>query len=277
MRAVVGSSGVGRCGVPVGLAGAVRARGAGARRQCPFWGDRRIAGELLRLGRWIAMIAPFTVWRIPGDCGIDPAPRRSGPTWKQFPSGQARTVLATDFLHVDTILLTCLYVVVFVEHGTRCVHVAGITADPDGAWSMRRARNLAMALGERLEAMRFLIRKRGGNFTSGFDAVFGGCGMTVLCSPAQAPGADAICERLIGTLRREGLDRVLVVNEAHLRVVLDEYATHDNIAHLHQGVEQRVPDHVHDTPAARVIDLETARIRRRPALGGIASEYHVAA
>ena len=207
-------------------------------RENPLWGHRRIAGDLLKLGH---RIAPSTVWRILKAAGIDPAPRRSGPTWKQFLIAQARTVIATDFFHVDTVLLKRLYVLVFIEHHTRRLHIAGITAHPDGVWTVQQARNLAMAMGERLEALRFLIRDRGGNFTAAFDAVFECCGLAVLRSPPQAPRANAICERLIGTLRREVLDRVLILNEAHLRAVLDEYAAHYNNARPHQGIGQRVP------------------------------------
>ena len=243
-------------------------------RDNPYWGHRRIAGELLKLGH---RIAPSTVWEILRAAGIDPAPRRSGPTWKQFLTTQARTLIATDFLHVDTVLLKRLYVLVFIEHGTRRIHLAGVTAHPDGVWTAQQARNLAIAMGERLEAMRFLIRDRAGQFTASFDAVFEDCGLWIRRSPPQAPRANAICERLIGTLRREVLDHLLIINETHLRAVPAEYAGHYNSARPHQGLAQRVPDEDPDQPAVRVIDLETARIRRRPILGGLTSEYQAAA
>jgi putative transposase len=89
----------------------------------PYWGHERIAGELVKLGH---RIAKSTVWQILHDAGFDPAPRRSGPTWRQFLHAQARTVIAADFLHVDTVLLRRLYVLVFIEHGTRRIHLAGI-------------------------------------------------------------------------------------------------------------------------------------------------------
>jgi transposase InsO family protein len=243
-------------------------------RDNPLWGHRRIAGELLKLGQ---RIAPSTVWEILTAAGIDPAPRRSGPSWKQFLTAQARTVVATDFFHVDTVLLKRLYVLVFIEHGTRRMHCAGITAHPDGVWTAQQARNLAMAMGERLEAMRFLIRDRGGQFTVSFDAVFEDCGRRILRSPPKAPRANAICERLVGTLRREVLDHLLILNEAHLRAVLAEYVVHCNSARPHQGIAQRVPHDDPDQPIVRVIDLGTARIRRKPVLGGLTSEYQVAA
>ena len=93
----------------------------------PTWGHRRVQGELVRLGH---PIAASTVWQILHDAGIDPAPRRTGPTWKQFLTAQARGILAVDFVHVDTVLLRRLYALIVIEHGTRRVHLAGITAQP---------------------------------------------------------------------------------------------------------------------------------------------------
>jgi len=102
----------------------------------PTWGHRRVQGELVRLGHPIAASA---VWQILHDAGIDPAPRRSGPTWKQFLAVQARGILAADFVHVDTVLLRRIYALIVIEHGTRQVHLAGVTASPDGAWATQAA------------------------------------------------------------------------------------------------------------------------------------------
>ena len=112
--------------------------------------------------------------------------------------------------------------------------------------------------------MTFLIRDRGGLFTTSFDAVFEDCGLRILKSPPQAPRANAVCERLVGTLRRELLDHILILHETHLRAVLAEYATHYNRARPHQGIAQRVPAEDPDHPTAKVIDLDAARIRRKP-------------
>ena len=191
----------------------------------PAWGHRRVQGELVRLGH---LIAASTVWQILHDAGIGPAPRRTGPTWKQFLTAQARGILAVDFVHVDTVLLRRLYALIVIEHGTRRVHLAGITANPDGSWTTQAARNVLMDLGQRATSVKFLIRDRAGQFTSSFDAVFAAEGIRILASPPQAPRANAICERIIGTLRRELLDRLLIVNEHHLRRVLTEYLRHYN-------------------------------------------------
>ena len=183
-------------------------------------GHRRVQGELVRLGH---PIAASTVWQILHDAGIDPAPRRRGPAWKQFLTTQARGILAADFVHVDTVLLRRIYALIIIEHGTRRVHLAGITAHPDGAWTTQAARNFLMDLGQRAASVKFLIRDRAGQFTDSFDAVFQADGIRILASPPQAPRANAICERIIGTLRREVLDQLLIVNEHHLRQVLTEY------------------------------------------------------
>ena len=102
----------------------------------------------------------------PACAGIDPAPRGSGPTWKQFLAAQAAGILAVHFPHVDTVLLNRPYVLVFIEHGTRRMHLGGVTSHPTGEWTVQQARNLALTLDERFEAIRFLIRDRGSNFTA---------------------------------------------------------------------------------------------------------------
>ena len=155
--------------------------------------------------------------------GIDPAPRRTGPTWRQFLHAQAAGILAVDFLHADTVLLKRLYVLVFIEHGTRRMHLGGVTASPTDEWTVQQARNLAISLGERLQDLKFVIRDRGSNFTQSFDAVFQANGTRILQTAVQAPRMNATCERLLGTLRRELLGRMLILSEAHLRAVLIEY------------------------------------------------------
>jgi putative transposase len=195
-----------------------------------------VQGELARLGH---PIAAATVWQILHDAGIDPAPRRTGPTWRQFLAVQARGILAVDFVHVDTVLLRRLYALIVIEHGTRRAHLAGITANPDGGWTTQAARNFLMDLGPRSDSVKCLIRDRAGQFTGSFDAVFTAEGTRILASPPRAPRANAICERMIGTLRRELFDRLLIVNEHHLRRVLTEYLLHYNAARPHRALPAR--------------------------------------
>jgi hypothetical protein len=145
------------------------------------------------------------------------------------------------FLHVGTVLLRRLYVLVFIEHGTRRMHLGGVTAEPTGEWTVPQARNLALTLDERFEDIKFLIRDRGSNFTASFDAVFQATGARILRTAVQVPRMNATCERLVGTLRREVLDRMLILGGRHLRAVLTEYQAHYNTARPHQGIAQRVP------------------------------------
>ena len=142
---------------------------------------------------------------------------------------------------------------------------------------MQQARNLALGLDERFEDIKFLIRDRGSNFTGSFNAVFQATGARILRTAVQAPRMNAICERLVGTLRRELLDRVLILGERHLRAVLAEYQAHYNMARPHQGIAQHVPDGEPDGPRATVTSVGTQQIRRKPVLGGLINEYSRAA
>ena len=119
----------------------------------PTWGHRRVQGELVKLGH---PIAASTVWQILHDAGIGPAPRRTGPTWKQFLTAQARGILAADFVHVDTVLLRRIYALIVIEHGTRRVHLAGVIANPDSAWTTQAARHFLIDVGQRTAPVKFL-------------------------------------------------------------------------------------------------------------------------
>ena len=243
-------------------------------RENSTWGHRRVQGEPARLGY---SIAPSTVWEILHAAGIDPAPQRSGPTWRQFLNAQAHGILAADFLHLDTISLRRLYALLFIEHGTRRVHLAGVTARPTAQWTVQQARNLAMTLGCRMDSLRFLIRDRDTKYTHAFDAVFQADDVEILLSPPRVPRANAICERVVGTLRREILDRILIYNEAHAAEVLTEYIQHYNGHRPHQSRRQLPPDSAEPPAPATVTDLQAHPIRRQSILGGLINEYQRAA
>ncbi|WP_194922726.1 integrase core domain-containing protein [Catenulispora pinisilvae] len=238
----------------------------------PAWGHRRIQGELVKLGH---RIASSTVWEILHTAGIDPAPRRSGPTWKQFLTAQAHGILAIDFVHVDTIGLKRLYALVLIEHGTRRARLAGVTTNPTGEWTVQAARNVLMDLAERGKEFKFLIRDRDTKFTDGFDAVFTDEGFRILKSPPRAPKANAICERVIGELRRELFDRMLIVNQEHLRQTLTTYLAHRNEARPHRALGQLTPAQAETGPPVPV-NLADYRIRRKAILGGLTHEYQIA-
>ena len=235
-------------------------------RDNPGWGYRRIHGELARLGY---KLAPSTVWQILKDAGIDPAPTRSGQTWRTFLEAQAKTILATDFFHVDTVFLRRLYVLFFIEHGTRRVHLAGITAYPTGEWVAQQARNLLMDLDDRADGLKFLIRDRDTKFAAAIDAVYAAIAVRIIRTPVRAPRANAIAERWIASARRECLDRMLITGERHLRLVLTEYADHYNSHRPHRALQQ-------DPPAGRThppTDVSGTRVLRRDRLGGLIHEY----
>ena len=232
----------------------------------PTWGYRRIHGELAGLGY---QLAPSTVWSILKRAGIDPAPRRSGPSWRQFLAAQAHGILATDFFCVDTVLLHRLYVLFVIEHATRRVHLLGITANPTGAWVAQQARNFLMDLGDQAAQFTFLVRDRDSKFTGVFDAVLTSEAIRILRTPVRAPRANAIAERWIGTVRRELLDRILVVSRRHLEAALAEYVAHFNDHRPHRALHYAAPL----KPLPQPTSPPDPRLRRRDRLGGLIHEY----
>ena len=203
------------------------------------------------------------MWEILHAAGIDPAPLRAGPTWREFLAAQAHAIIACDFLVVETVLLKRLHVLVFIEHGTRRLHLAGVTARPTGAWVVQQARNLAMDLGDRLGTLRFLVHYHDPVFTVAFGEVFKAEGLRIITTLPRTPRMNAICERVIGTLRRELLDQTLILNEHHLGRVLREYVRHYNGHRPHQSRRQRPPD-IETQLVRDAADLRS--IRRKPNL-----------
>jgi len=219
----------------------------------PRWGHRRIHGELARLGH---RIGASTIGDILHTAGIDPAPRRSGPTWRQFLFNQAQEIIAVDFVHIDTPLGQRLYALIFLEHATRGLHIAGVTAHPTRDWATQQARDLAADLGTRLSSPRFLLRDRDGNYSPAFDAVFAAEEIHILTTAPQAPRMNAHRERIIQTLRHELCEHVLVLNEAHARQLLATYCRHYNDHRPHQARNQLPPDT--DRQPATVHHLHTS-------------------
>jgi transposase len=242
----------------------------------PGWGYRRIQGELVGLG---IKLAASTVWAILKEAGIEPAPQRLETSWAEFLRQQAASILECDFLTVDTLFLKRFYVLFFIELATRRVHLGGVTTNPDGPWVTQQARNLLMHLDDHGVRPRYLVRDRDSKFTCDFDEVFRSEGIRVIKAPVRAPKARAHAERWVGSVRRECLDRLLIVGRRHLHHVLATYTLHHNEHRPHRALGQRPP--CSELPAsdeqqmADVIDLD--RVRRRDLLGGLIHEYRLTA
>jgi putative transposase len=169
-------------------------------RENPGWGYRRIHGELAGLG---VKVAPSTAWEILKNAGIDPAPRRAAPTWSEFLRSQADAILACDFFTADLLDGTHAYVLAVIEHASRRIRILGVTLHPTGEWTAQQARNLLMELDEQAHRVKFMIRDRGSNFTSAFDAVLADAGIRTVLRNVRTPRMKAIAERWIGGCRRE--------------------------------------------------------------------------
>jgi putative transposase len=184
-------------------------------------------------------------------------------------------MLVCDFFHVDcAVTLRRVYVFFVLEVGTRHVHVMGVTAHPDGAWTVQQARNLLMDLGESANRFGFLIRDRAGQFTEAFDTVLSGAGIEVVKIPPRSPRANSVMERWIGSCRRELLDRTLVWNQRHLMIVLREYENFYNTHRPHRALNQAAP--LRPLPDG-ITSLDQFRVQRRDRAGGVIHEYRLVA
>ena len=223
-------------------------------RENPSWGYRRIHGELAGLG---VKVAASTVWEILRTSGLQPDRRLNGPTWSQFLRSQADTSLACDFFTAALLDGTQAYVLAAIEHATRRIRILGVTLHPTGEWATQQARNLIMDIGDRTGRVKFMIRDRGSNFTTAFDAFLADAGIrTVLCN-IQTPRMNAIAERWIGGCRRELLDRNLIWDQAHLRQILRQYETHHNQHRPHRSLHGAAPL----KPLPAPVDLDRYRVR----------------
>lgn len=213
-------------------------------RENPTWGYRRIVGELRKLGR------------------------------RTFLRAQAQTMIACDFLTVETVSLRRFYVMFFIELHTRRVRIAGITQNPSGTWATQQARNLVIDRGGRAPPTRFLIHDRDAKFSAAFDEVFRTEGITVIRTPVKAPNPNAHAERFVRTLRQECLDWLLITGRRQLERVLREYVYHYNRERPHRARALRPPQPTQVIPLRPQPD---AAVQCRDRLGGLIHEYAWAA
>jgi len=232
----------------------------------PRWGYARIQGELGKLGHTVGRT---TIRAILRRHSVPPAPQRAqrGRTWQAFLAGHRDTLLACDFFTVETAFLKTLYVLFFLEVGSRRVHLAGCTAHPTAAWVTQQARNLAWTLQDHGRPLRFLIHDRDAKFPPAFDRVFAAEGLEIVRTPYRAPTANAYAERWIRSARAECLDHLLIVGAGHVQRVLAKYVAHYNEAHPHQGLDQRCP-----TPLT--VASPHGPVHRRDVVGGLIHEYY---
>jgi transposase InsO family protein len=227
-----------------------------------LWGAERIRGELLKLGigvakrsiqKWIRQVRP----------------RPKGQPWSSFLRTHADEIWACDFLQTYHLLFRPIFAFFLIELGSRCVVHFAVTRSPTSAWVKQQLRE-ATAWGK---GPRFLIRDNDDKFGSLFDAVAEGTAIAVLHTPVRAPNANAVCERFLGSVRRECLDHVIILGEEHLRLILGRYCEYFSGVRPHQGIGQRVPSQ----PVDGGRRVESGSVREIPILGGLHHEYRLAA
>jgi len=238
-------------------------------RENPRWGYQRMVGELKGLGIAVSATTVRTWLRA---AGLGPVGTRRGMTWREFIRAHRQSLLAVDFFTVETIWVQRLYVLFFIELGSRRVHLAGCTPNPNAPWVIQRARQVTWTLAERSEPLRFLIRDRDQKFTDGFDNVFRSERIEVVRTPFRAPQSNGVAERFVRTVRSECLDWLLILDDHHLEHVLGVFVDHYNGHRPHRALALTPPHSMHSTP-----DWIGARIQRRDRLGGVIHEYRLAA
>lgn len=196
----------------------------------PLWGYQRIQGELKKVG---ICVAASTVKAILLKEGLGPAPRRNGPTWRQFLKAQAQGIVACDFFTLETAWLRTVYVFFFIHVGTRRVLLVKATAAPNSDWVVQQARNLT--LGQPDCRVDFIFRDRDAKYSKSFDDVFRSENAEIIKTPIQAPNANVYAERFVRTVRQECLDHILIISSRHLESVLAEFVAHYNRARPHRG------------------------------------------
>lgn len=232
------------------------------------WGCLRIQGELRKLGIRVGATTIRTILR---RSGLGPAPRRGGPSWSGFLRAQAEEIWASDFFTVETAWLRTLYVLFFIELGSRRVHLAGVTSNPDCAWVAQQGRNIAIE--ERLENVRFLLHDRDAKFSGPFDEIIRSEDVRVIKTPIRAPKANVVAERWVRTVRNECLDHVLVFGRRHLERELRGYVAHYNAERPHRSLDLAPPG---GSPQTRG-SPRGSEVLRRDVLGGLIREYYPAA
>jgi putative transposase len=243
-------------------------------RESSSWGYLRIAGELRKLG---IGVSASSVRNILTSAGLPPAPRRDAQSWRNFLRAHGESILACDFFTVDTVRLRRLYVLAFISIGSRRIESFAITSKPDTPWMLQQARNLLMELDDHNRQVQFLIHDRDAKFPRAFDALLSNDGVTVIRTPVRAPNANAHMERWVRTIRRECLDRLLILGRRQLEHVLRVYVQHYNGGRPHRALDLKPPDSRISSPIPTISTPHPREVNRRDLLGGLIHEYELAA
>jgi putative transposase len=243
-------------------------------RENPSWGYLRIVGELRKLG---IAVSATSVRNILLSAGLPPAPRRDPRSWRSFLRAHGESILACDFFTVDTVWLRRLYVLVFISIGSRRVEYFACTSNPNCAWMLQQARNLLMELDDRQRRVRFLIHDRDAKFPAAFDALLATEKIKVIRTPVRAPNANAHMERWVGTVRRECLDRLLILGRRQLEHVLRVYTQHYNRQRPHRALDLKPPQSSARSRVRAESKPQGLQVNRRDLLGGLIHEYDIAA
>jgi transposase InsO family protein len=235
-------------------------------RENRLWGAERIQGELLKLGLGISKRTIQKYMRRARP------PRRSGQAWTTFLRNHAGDTWACDFLQLTDFLFRPLFAFFVVELGSRRVVHIGVTRSPTGAWAAQQLRE-ATPEGH---GPRFLIHDHDAKYGAEFDRLAAASGIDVIQTPIRAPRANAVCERFLGSVRRECIDHMLILGERQLHRVLAAYLAHFNEGRPHQGIGQRIPTSSAVAPPPSMTDISRGPIGV-PILGGLHHEYRWAA
>jgi putative transposase len=215
------------------------------------------AGSLAKLG---VRVSPTSIRRLLAQAGLEPAPRRIGPSWRGFLRAQATSIIACDYFTVETVLLRRFYVLFFIAHASRRVWLAGCTRNPTGEWLTQRARNLGLDFSD--TGARFLIRDRDSKYSGPCDDVFRSEGIRIVKTPVRAAKANAIAERFVRTVRAACLDWLLIINRRHLEHVLGVYTNHYNRERPHRALALRPPNPRAEAPWGHQFWQERSRQSR---------------
>jgi transposase InsO family protein len=256
------------------ISGAVRELVVRLAQENPNWGYLRIVGELRKLD---ISISATSVRNILNNARVPPAPQRDRQSWRGFLRAHGESILACDFFTVDTVWLRRIYVLAFLSVGSRRIEYVACTSEPDAAWMLQQARNLLMELDDRERQVRFLIHDRDAKFPCAFDALLVSERIKVIRTPVQAPNANAHMERWVGSVRRECLDRLLIVSRRQLEHVLRVYIHHYNGRRPHRALDLKPPDPRARSRAELTPTSQALQVNRRDLLGGLIHEYELAA